>query len=416
MKLSSIAELAALLLAVTGSAHAADDAASDMSNALVRDSEVTLHFRTYYFDRLNPSPPDNAAWAIGGWLGYRSGWFGDLLRFGLVGYTSQPLWAPSDKGGNGLLTADQQGYSALGQAYVALKLWDQVLTGGRFGVDQPEINAFDNRMTPITYSGGSLGGTLAGVTYYGAYLNATKPKTSEDFVNFVQAAGISSTASEPMWLVGLSGSPTKDLDLRLSSYYVPNVLSSTYADVAWTTALSDSVKLRLGGQTMYQTSVGDNLLTGTAFSTNSNGVKVDLLPGAATLTLAYQQTGRGSKYNTPYSGWAGYTSMIVKDFDQAGQKAWLVGTTCDFAGLNVPGFVLNGAIVYGYDAITASTGAAQPNWTEYDITADYRFSAASWPEWARPLWLRGRAAHVSQGSAGTINDYRIILNYEWVFR
>ncbi len=39
---------------------------------LGRDSEVTLHFRTYYFDRLNPKPPDNAAWAIGGWVGYRT--------------------------------------------------------------------------------------------------------------------------------------------------------------------------------------------------------------------------------------------------------------------------------------------------------------------------------------------------------
>jgi outer membrane porin, OprD family len=406
----------ALLVAAGGSAWAADDDASSLANALGRDSEVTLHLRTYYFDRLNPTPPDNAAWAIGGWLGYRSGWIGDALRFGLVGYTSQPLWAPSDKSGSGLLTSDQQGYSALGEAYVSLKLWDQVLTGGRFGVNQPEINASDNRMTPITYAGGSLAGTLAGIEYYGAYLSTTKPKTSEDFIDFVQAAGITSTASEPMWLAGFSASPLKDLKLRLSSYYVSNVISSTYADATWSTPIDDGVTLRLGGQAMYQTSVGDKLLTGSAFSTNSIGLKLDYLSGPTILTLAYQQTGRGSKYQTPYSSWAGYTSMIVKDFDQAGQKALLIGATYDFAELNVPGFVLNGAVVFDADAIAPSAGAPPPTWTEYDLTADYRFSAASWPEWARPLWLRGRAAHVSQGSAGTINDYRIILNYEWVFK
>ena len=37
--------------------------------------EVTLHARTYYFDRLNPGDVTNAAWALGGWLGYSLGLF-----------------------------------------------------------------------------------------------------------------------------------------------------------------------------------------------------------------------------------------------------------------------------------------------------------------------------------------------------
>ena len=166
---------------------------------------------------------------------------------------------------------------------------------------------------------------------------------------------------------------------------------------------------------MVQTSVGDNLLTGQAFSTWSGGLKADLLSGGATLSLAYQQTGSGSAYQTPYSGWAGYTYMIVKSFNEAGMKAWLLGATYDFAGLDVQGLVLNGAIVHGWDAIDASTGAAQSNWTEYDLTLDYRFKAAQWPEWARPIWIRGRAAYVDMGADGNIQDYRIILNYEWNF-
>ncbi len=50
------------------------------------------------------------------------------------------------------------------------------------------------------------------------------------------------------------------------------------------------------------------------------------------------------------------------------------------------------------------------------MTVDYRFTAARWPEWARPLWLRARAAYVDQGAAGETNDYRIIINYPWVLR
>lgn len=402
----------ALMLALYGGAACAADTLAD---ALGRDSEVTLHLRTYYFDRQNPGDVTHAAWAAGGWLGYRSGWIGDLLRFGVVGYTSQKLWGPLDKDGSGLLAPEQEPYSVIGQSYLSLKLADQVLTGGRFLVEQPEINATDNRMTPITYSGGNLAGNLGGVDYFVAYLNATKAKTSENFVNFVAAANIAGSQSEPLWLAGVSGKPTPDFDWRLSSYYVPNVLNSNYADVAWRTMLSPQYRLQLGAQAMVQRGVGEQLLTGSSFSTWSGGLKADLTSGGATASLAYQQTGSDSAYQTPYSGWAGYTYMIVKSFNQAGQKAWLLGGSYDFAAQSLPGLKLNAAIVYGYDAINASTRAAQPNWTEYDLTLDYRFSDKRWPEWARPIWVRGRAAYVDMRSDGDIQDYRIIVNYEWVF-
>lgn len=390
-------------------------AAQSLADALGRDSEVTLHARTYYFDRLNPGDVTNAAWAIGGWAGWRSGWIGDLLRFGVVGYTSQKLWGPLDKDGSGLLAPGQESYSVIGQSYVSLKLAEQVLTGGRFLVDQPEINATDNRMTPITYSGGHLAGKVAGIDYVAAYLNATKAKTSERFVDFVSAAGIPGSASEPMWLAGVSGQPDKEFDWRLSSYYVPNVLNSNYADLRWRTALSADYRLQLGAQAMYQSGVGGQLLTGAPFSTWSGGLKADLTRGGATATLVYQQTGSGANYQTPYSGWAGYTYMIVKSFNLANQKAWLLGGTYDFAAQGVPGLALNAAIVYGWDAINPATRASQPNWSEYDLTLDYRFSDKRWPEWARPFWIRGRAAYVDMRSDGNVEDYRVIVNYEWKF-
>ena len=303
----------------------------------------------------------------------------------------------------------------IGEVYGSLKLWDQVLTGGRFQVNQPEISPTDNRMTPITYSGGNLTGALAGINYYAAYLNATKPRNSENFINFVAAANIDSPASEPLYLFGLSGQPQQDLRWQFSSYYVPNVLQSNYADVAWSMPLDERYRLRLGAQAMYQSGVGQQLLTGSSFSTWSGGLKADLMSGGATATLAYQQTGSGFAYQAPYSGWAGYTYMIVKSFNEAGQKAWLLGGNYDFAAHGLSGLALNAAIVYGWDAINASTGAAQPNWTEYDLTLDYRFTSKQWPEWARPFWIRGRAAYVDMRSAGNIEDYRIIVNYEWRF-
>jgi outer membrane porin, OprD family len=388
--------------------------AQDLAQALGRDSELTLHLRSYYFDRRNPGDVTNAAWALGGWLGYRSGWIGDVLRLGVVGYTSQPLWAPLDKTGSGLLAPPDDGYSVIGESYVSLKLMEQVLTAGRFQVHQPEIHATDNRMTPITYSGGNLQGNLGQAGgYYAAYLNATKPKTSENFVNFVSAAGIDSGASEPLWLLGAQSPGEAPWRWHVSSYYVPNVLSSTYADSDWLLPLPDEWRLRLGAQAMAQRGVGSKLLAD--FSTWSAGLKADLQQRGATFRLAYQQTGSGYDYQTPYSGWAGYTYMIVKSFNLADQKAVLLGGRYDFGASGVPGLVVDGAVVHGWDAINATTRAPQPNWTEYDLTLDYRFTAAHWPAWARPLWLRGRAAYVDMRTDGNVQDYRLILNYAWQF-
>lgn len=414
--------LSALPLAFAGQALAADassDATPDLKTAFVDQGAVTAHFRTYYLDRDKPDGSTSAAWAGGGWLGYESGWAGGWLRLGVVGYTSQPFWAPDDKDGTLLLKPGQQGYSVLGQAYAGFKFADQVFTAYRQYVTQPEVNPQDNRMTPNTFEGYTLGGKPAGVDYYVGYLTKMKTRNADTFRDFAAVAGAAAGGSEGMWLGGIKFSPAKDLDLRLSSYHVSNILTSTYGDLAWLTPLGADYKLRLGAQAMYQTSTGNDNLTGSSFDTWSAGAKAELVRGPATLTVVYNQTGRGSAYQSPYGTWAGYTSMIVKDFDRAAEKAWLIGGSYDFSGMNAPGLSVNGAIVYGYDAINATTGANLSKNTEYDGTLDYRFSAERWPEWARPFWIRARAVRVEEdlaGTTGVTNDYRVIVNYEWVFK
>ncbi len=314
------------------SAGAADEAGA-VHKALVDDSEVLLHLRSYYFDRHKPGPVVNAAWAAGGWLAYTSGWLGDVLRIGAVAYTSQPIWAPDDTSGSLLLGPDQQSISVIGQAFVSLKLAGQVLTGGRFEVTQPEVNPNDVRMIPNTFEGGNLSGNIGstGIGYYAAYLNEMKTIASDDFDNFATVAGAPGGVSSPLWLLGFEAAPVADSKVRLSSYYVPDILTSSYADVTWLTTLSPSYKLRLGAQAMYQSSNGSNALTGSSFGTGVGGAKVDLIAGPATFTVAYNQTGRGANYQSPYGGWAGYTFMIVQSFNRAGEKALLVGGSYDFA-------------------------------------------------------------------------------------
>jgi len=60
--------LAALLLTLADPA-AAQEAGSDLRRFLHDEANATVHLRSYYFDRTDPNPPNNVAWAGGGWLG-----------------------------------------------------------------------------------------------------------------------------------------------------------------------------------------------------------------------------------------------------------------------------------------------------------------------------------------------------------
>ena len=140
------------------------------------------------------------AWAAGGWLGYQTGWIGDVLQFGVVGYTSLPVWAPEDRDGT-LLLIGQEGFAVLGQAYAALKFEEQVATFYRQLVNQPEVNPQDNRMVPNTFEGATLKGDLGPVSYYGGVLTAMKKRDADEFVNIAEAAGVAQ--NELMYLGGL---------------------------------------------------------------------------------------------------------------------------------------------------------------------------------------------------------------------
>ena len=369
---------------------------SEWERAFVRDSTITLYLRSYYLNRDTTIIRGPAAWAAGGALGYQSGWLGDTLRVSLAGFTSQPVWAPADRDGTLLLKPGQQGYSVLGLANVSLKLWDQVFTGYRQIVDQPEVNSYDIRMTPQTFQGYTFAGRVNDLSYTVAYLDQMKQINSDVFRNMAAVAGAPFGVNEPLWLGSLSYSPVKNFAARLSSYHVPNILTSTYSDFAWLVPLGNPFQIRVGGQFMYQGSTGANLLTGSSFETWAGGAKADLIWGPATASVAYTQTGRGAAYRTPYGGWAGYTSMIVNDFDRAGETAFLVGAAFDFAALNLPGLSFFTDFVFGRNAIEPISGFRLPDRNEYDFTLDYRFTASNWPDYLAPLWLRARCLRRSK--------------------
>lgn len=387
--------------------------------AFVHDDAVaTVHLRSFYLDRTNVRPPNNVAWAGGGWIGYQSGWLYDTLQLGGVGYTTQPLWAPANTDGTTLLKVGQYGFFVMGQAYASARALGQVFTGYRQIIDELEVNPNDDRMIPITFEAYALRGRIASVNYFGGYVAAIKPKDYWTFINMGERAG-APNHNAGMGLFSLKYGSLDDLRLRGSVYYVPDILTSSYGDVGRTFALADRLRFRFESNVMVQGSNGLNLLTSQPFSTWSAGVRTTLLLADFAVWGAYTQTGSAAAYRTPYGQWIGYTKQITLDFDRANERAWQAGITYDFATIGLRGLTFLASGTFGSGAINSTTGTPLANNNEYDFDMIYQVAGApSAPEWLKPLQLRGRMAYIDQySSAGraTINDYRLILNYEMKF-
>lgn len=379
---------------------------------------MTLHLRGYYLDRHNPDAANNKATAIGGWVGLDSGWFFDRVKFGAVAYTSQKVAAPRDEDGTFLLKPGQKSFGGFGELNARVKLWEGAqFTGYRQKVMQPEVNPQDNRMAPNTFEGYTLAGTAGDLEYYGGYLDKMKARNATGFVDFARILNAPANVDAGMWLGGLRYRPVKDITLRLSTYHVPDLLNSTYTDLSWMTRAAEDVFLRLSGQYMYQSSTGDNALTGRSFSTSFRGLKADLNRGGSTLTGAYTQTGRGANYQNPFGDFAGYAFTLLTAFNRANENAFLLRASHDFSAARLPGLVLTGSGLFGNSAIDPATGAAVPKRKEVNLTVDYRFQTGHWPEWIKPLSLRARATRVNAelgGDTSVTRDYRFIINYEQV--
>src|SRR5438270_2065643 len=117
-----------------------------------KDTKFEFNLRTFYFDRSDFNGAEKQAWAIGGWVGVKTGYFLDHIAFGATLYTSNPIYAPDDRDGTLLLAPGQNGYTILGEFYAELRIVKDVgITVGAKGYDTPFINRNDTRMTPNTF-------------------------------------------------------------------------------------------------------------------------------------------------------------------------------------------------------------------------------------------------------------------------
>lgn len=368
--------------------------------------EPVIRVRTFYKKTETLTETEQQAWALGGFAGLRSPWFGDLFQFGVVGYTSQRLYGPAGEGGTLILTSSQGSITALGEAFGAVRLAGQTFMAYRQLIDRPFINPQDTRMLPNTFEAYTVTGAVDQLSYTGGYMTKMKTRASDSFVWASNVAG----GTGPQKGVIYAGATYRIAEtgyVKIDEVYSIDVFNTFYVEGRYPFRIDDRTQAVLGGQYYPQKSVGDAQIG--SFSTWGYGLTAGLTHGPLGAQLYYTQTGRGLTSPDPYGDHPSYLNIQQIIFDTAGEKAWGIRANVDFAELGAPGLTATAIYAAGKDRINSSTGAPLPNHNETDVRADYAFAKGTLLEGLvatfRYSWLH------QDGAAQTQTDLRAIVNY-----
>ena len=372
--------------------------------------EPVLHLRTYYLDQESLTGAPASAWALGGWAGLRSPWWGDMFQVGLVGYTSLKLYGPDDKDGTRLLAPGQESIAVLGEAFGSVRILGQTFTGYRQRINRPFINIQDNRMVPNTFEAYTLTGAASDVSYTGGYITKIKKRDAEHFVWMSEAAGGSASQKGTVF-AGATWDFVKNGYVRADFQATDDVFNTFYADGKYPIALDAQTVLVLGAQYIHQKSVGAAQIGD--FSTWGAGLQATIARGPFGGQLYYTQTGKGFDTQNPYGDHPSYLNLMQVPFNTAGEQAWGIGGTLDFASIGAPGLTTGIVYASGRSRVNATTGAALPDREETNVRAEYAFAKGTVLEGLvatlRYSWLH------QDGSPQTAPQLRAYVNYDFRF-
>ena len=372
--------------------------------------ETTFHAesRAFSFDRDRGDDTESAALALGGAAGIVTGHFGGRVALGATAFASLPVDAPPGSDGTGLLRPGQRGYETMGELYAEVLLSPALHAHlGRKQYETPYINGNDSRMSPNTFEAYSLVGSTpdparAAQWRYGiAYFDAIKPRNEEEFVPMSRAAGAMVDRG-----VHVAGAHYADKGFSLGAigYYSRDIVRIGYVEASWLFPLGERSDLRLSGQFTRQASTGGELLTGAPFSARQYGIKGDLALGNLLLTAAWTSTGGGASMLSPWSGYPGYTSVQIEDFNRAGEDARMARVEYEFRAW--PGFSAYATWVDGSDPLAPDAYARR----ERDVNLQWRAPGGR----LHGLTLRVRYAETDDPGdpRGNARELRLIAYFE----
>jgi hypothetical protein len=373
-----------------------------------QDTKWDVQLRTYYLTRDKYDDSESEAWAIGGSLGFKTGYFREIFSLGATAYTSVRLHGPEDKDGTLLLKPGQHSYVVLGELYGEFLLTpDTRLTAGWRGIDTPYINRNDSRMTPNTFELVTVQGLYGGKDgepewrVGGGYVNKIKERNDDEFVPMSEDAGAPEGFERGVW-VGGANYKTGDFSIGAIDYYSDDIINIFYTEGKYVLPLGDNMKLQFALQYSDQQSVGDNLIAADDFSARQWGGKAELAWGGALFTTAYTSASGDANMRNPWSGYPGYTSVQVEDFNRDGEDAWMLRAGYNFQ--SVKGLGLYGLWVNGSDPEDPGQFARD----EYDLNLQWTVPEGM----LKGLMMRLRYARVDQDDGTELDDLRVMVYYD----
>ena len=106
-------------------------------------------------------------------------------------------------------------------------------------------------------------------------------------------------------------------------YYSDDIINIFYTEGTYKLPVTDRLGFLFSAQFTDQRSVGEDLLKGYCFQTNQFGVKAEMSYGSGNLDPCLYDTAKGADMQNPWSGYPGYTSVQVQDFNRAGENAFM---------------------------------------------------------------------------------------------
>ena len=373
----------------------------------LNDSQTEFKFRGYDFERTDGfGVTQSQASTLGGDLSFESGRWKDTLSVAASWYTSQGVDAPENLDGTGLLGPGQSDISVIGRAFVRVDVGEWRARFYRQDYMMPYINRQDSRMVPNTHEGYGFARLGEKLSFTGGHITKIKRRTSEEFIPMAEAAGV------PGGTAGTTAAGMKydtgDFQAGGLIAYTHDAFNIAYGEANWARTISDNLAFKLSAQYTDQRSVGRQDLGD--FSTHTYGVSFGGSFRNASFTVAYTKTDEGAAILSPFGGRPGFNSMMILNFDRAGEEGRRISLSFHFGRVGVPGLSLQTNFGRGRNAIDAITGLPLSDDEEDDITIDYR------PEQGKlaGLWIRLRTADVSRmDPANDRNDVRLIINYDF---
>jgi hypothetical protein len=276
--------------------------------------------------------------------------------------------------------------------------------------DQPWVNPQDSRMIPNLFESYLVAGNVGDLEYLGGYVTKFKARDSNAFAWMSSAAG-STGPQQGMVLLGARLPIADNANVRIAEQYLTDTYNTAYVDGEYPIAIGDKGRLRLRGQYANQQSVGSAGLG--SFNTWMYGLGGIYERGPFSVQIAWTQTSRNRETLDPFGDNPSFLNLMQVAFNDAGEKAWLIGGSFDFAAMGAAGFKAIVNYGNGHGAIDPTTGSPLGSRNETDLKLSYALEKSSR---LHGLSLGVEGSWLNQaGAAAQGRQLRVFANYDISF-